>query len=149
MKVILLQDVASLGKRNEIKDVASGYARNFLLPRKLVVIASLLVVNGLKRQKDKEVVQNQLKKKEYLDLQKKLEKIEIKILRKTTDKGKLFGSVGAKDIVQKIEELMSVKIDEAKIKLKESIKRVGEYKVSIELTKGVEAQTKILVTSGD
>ena len=121
MKVILLEDVKSLGKKGEIVNVNDGYARNFILPKKLGLEATNKNLNDLKLQKQNEekVAQEQLDAAK--ELAKKIEagKVEVKI--KTGEGGRTFGSVSSKEIAVAVKEQMGYDIDKKKIQMKDSI----------------------------
>ena len=145
MKVILLQDVKALGKKGEIVNVNDGYARNFILPKKLGIEANGKNMNDLKLQKS-----NQEKiARENLEAAKKLSeelaKGQIVLSIKVGDGGKTFGSVSSKEIAVAVKEQMNLDIDKKKIQLKEVIKTLGEHQVPIKLHPEVTAQLKVIV----
>lgn len=145
MKVILLQDVKSLGKKGEIVNVNDGYARNFILPKKLGIEANSKNMNDLKLQKS-----NQEKiAKENLEAAKKLaaelEKGQVALAIKVGDAGKTFGSVSSKEIAAAVKEQMNLDVDKKKIQLKEVLKTLGEHQVPIKLHPEVTAQLKVIV----
>lgn len=145
MKVILLQDVKALGKKGEIVNVNDGYARNFILPKKLGIEANGKNMNDLKLQKS-----NQEKiARENLEAAKKLSeelaKGQIMLSIKVGDGGKTFGSVSSKEIAVAVKEQMNLDIDKKKIQLKEVIKTLGEHQVPIKLHPEVTAQLKVIV----
>lgn len=145
MKVILLQDVKSLGKKGEIVNVNDGYARNFILPKKLGVEANNKNMNELKLQKKKEEKIAQ----EHLDAAKKLAealeagKVELPI--KVGEGGRTFGSVSSKEIAQAVKDQMELEVDKKKIQLKETIKTLGIHIVPVKLHPEVTAQLKVSV----
>ena len=145
MKVILLQDVKALGKKGEIVNVNDGYARNFILPKKLGIEANGKNMNDLKLQKS-----NQEKiARENLEAAKKLSeelaKGQIVLSIKVGDGGKTFGSVSSKEIAVAVKEQMNLYIDKKKIQIKEVIKTLGEHQVPIKLHPEVTAQLKVIV----
>ena len=145
MKVILLQDVKALGKKGEIVNVNDGYARNFILPKKLGIEANGKNMNDVKLQKS-----NQEKiARENLEAAKKLSeelaKGQIVLSIKVGDGGKTFGSVSSKEIAVAVKEQMNLDIDKKKIQLKEVIKTLGEHQVPIKLHPEVTAQLKVIV----
>lgn len=145
MKVILLQDVKSLGKKGEIVSVNDGYARNFILPKKLGIEANSKNMNDLKLQKS-----NQEKiAKENLEAAKKLAqelaKGQVELAIKVGEGGKAFGSVSNKEIAEAVKEQMNLDIDKKKIQLKEALKTLGEHQVPIKLHSEVTAQLKVVV----
>ena len=145
MKVILLEDVKSLGKKGDVVNVNDGYARNFLLKTKKGIEANGKNMNDLKLQKanaDK-VAQENLEAAKELGEQIAKGKIEVSI--KTGEGGKVFGSVSSKEIAQAAEEQLGLKIDKKKIQLKEQIKSLGVHNVPIKLHQNVTTELKVHV----
>ena len=145
MKVILLEDVKSLGKKGDVVNVNDGYARNFLLKTKKGIEANGKNMNDLKLQKanaDK-VAQENLEAAKELGEQIAKGKIEVSI--KTGEGGKVFGSVSSKEIAQAAEEQLGLKIDKKKIQLKEQIKSLGVHNVTIKLHPKVTTELKVHV----
>ena len=146
MKIILLEDVKSLGKKGEIVDVSDGYARNFILPKKKGVEATGANLNTLKLQKanQEKIAQENFEAAKELaaDLQK--EPVEIKI--KAGEGGKLFGAISSKEIAAAIKEQHGLDVDKKKIVLDEPIKTLGAHIVKIKLHKDVSTEVKINVT---
>ena len=145
MKVILLQDVKALGKKGEVVNVNDGYARNFILPKKLVVEANGKNLNDLKLQKNNEAKVAQ----EHLDAAKKLAE-ELKagkvvLTMKVGEGGRTFGSVSSKEIAEAVKEQMHLDIDKKKIQLKEQIKTLGTHIVSVKLHPEVTAELNVSV----
>lgn len=147
MKVILQKDVQNLGEAGDIKDVSDGYARNFLIPRNLVMIAD---------EKSRKILQHQekivkLKKAKRRKISEKLfeslNNIEIKITAHAGEEGKLFGAVTSIDIVKKLKEA-GFEIDKRKINLTEPIKQLGNYTVTAKLDDGLAANLKVIVEKG-
>ena len=145
MKVILLEDVKSLSKKGEIVNVNDGYARNFILPKKLGLEATNKNLNDLKLQKQNEEKVAQ----EILDAAKELAgkieagKVEVKI--KTGEGGRTFGSVSSKEIAVAVKEQLGYDIDKKKIQMKDSIKNLGTYIVPVKLHAKVTAELKVHV----
>lgn len=145
MKVILLEDVKSLGKKGQIVNVNDGYARNFILPKKLGLEATNKNLNDLKLQKQNEEKVAQEILDAAKDLAKKIEagKVEVKI--KTGEGGRTFGSVSSKEIAVAVKEQMGYDIDKKKIQMKDSIKNLGTYIVPVKLHAKVTAELKVHV----
>ncbi len=145
MKVILLQDVKSLGKKGEIVEVSEGYARNMLLKKGLGKEATGKNLNDLKLQKANE----EKRAKEALDaavaLQGELSDKEIKIAVKTGEGGRVFGSVSAKEIAEEVKKQLDLTIDKKKILLDAPIKELGVKQVSVKLHPKVTAELRINV----
>ena len=145
MKVILLEDVKSLGKKGEIVNVNDGYARNFLLKTKKGIEANGKNMNDLKLQKanaDK-VAQENLEAAKELGEQIAKGKIEVSI--KTGEGGKVFGSVSSKEIAQAAKEQLNMELDKKKLVLPNPIKTVGTTSVSVKLHPQVTAELKVVV----
>lgn len=145
MKVILQEDVKSIGKKGQIIEVKEGYARNFLLPKKLAVEATQGNVKELDRQKQ---IKSQKAEKELQEAQKLAEKIKavtVSLKVKSGDNGKLFGAVTSKDIAENLVKTHKIDIDKRKIDLSENIKTVGDHEVKIKLHPQVIAELKVRV----
>jgi large subunit ribosomal protein L9 len=145
MKVILLKDVPGVGKKDEVKDVADGYARNFLLVKKLAKPATESALIQLEAEKEAlaKNSEEQLKIQEELTAQ--LDGQEIEITAKADDQGKLYGSITAIKIAKVLVD-KGFKVTKKNIKLPEPIKEAGEYDITLEMDHGLEAKIKIIVT---
>lgn len=145
MKVILLENVKSLGKKGEIVNVNDGYARNFILPKKLGVEATGKNLNDLKLQKnnEKKVAQENLNAAKELAAELSAGKVELAI--KVGEGGRTFGSVSSKEIAVAVKDQMQLDIDKKKIQLKESIKSLGTHIVTVKLHPEVSAELKVVV----
>lgn len=145
MKVILLEDVKSLGKKGQIVNVNDGYARNFILPKKLGLEANNKNLNDLKLKKanDEKIAQEQLE--EAQELGKKIEAGKVTLAIKVGEGGRTFGSVSTKEIAAAVKEQMGYDIDKKKIQLKEAIKTLGTHNVPVKLHTKVTAELKVVV----
>ena len=145
MKVRLLQDVKSLGKKGEIVNVNDGYARNFILPKKLGVEATGKNLNDLKLQKnnEKKVAQENLDAAKALAA--KLAEGEVVLAIKVGEGGRTFGSVSSKEIAAAVKEQMGLELDKKKISLKEPVKSLGTHIVTVKLHPEVAAELKVSV----
>ena len=145
MKVILLENVKSLGKKGEIVNVNDGYARNFILPKKLGLEATPKNLNDLKLQKnnEKKVAQENLDAAKELAAELSAGKVELAI--KVGEGGRTFGSVSSKEIAVAVKDQMQLDIDKKKIQLKESIKSLGTHIVTVKLHPEVSAELKVVV----
>lgn len=148
MKVILLEDVKSLGKRDEIVDVSDGYARNYVLPKKLGVEATPKNLNDLKLKKAHEdkVAAELLAQAQALADKMKDESITLSI--KVGEGGKTFGSVSSKEIAEAMKSQLGHNIEKKKIVLKEPIKSLGTHIVDIKLHTKVTAKMSVKVVEG-
>lgn len=146
MKVILLQDVKALGKKGEIVDVSDGYARNFILPKKVGLEANNQNMNNLRLQKKKEdkIAQDNLDAAKSLAAELEAGKVELSI--KVGEGGKTFGSVSSKEIGAAVKAQMGLEVDKKKIQLKDTIKVLGTHLVPIKLHPEVVAELKVVVT---
>ncbi len=145
MKVILLQDVKSLGKKGEIVNVNDGYARNFILPKNLGLEATGKNLNDLKLQKANEVKVAQELLDEAKTLAKKLEAGQVELAIKVGEGGRAFGSVSSKEIAIAVKEQMNYEVDKKKIQLKDALKTLGTHTVPVKLHAKVTADLKVII----
>ncbi len=145
MKVILLQDVKGQGKKGELVSVSDGYARNFLLPRNLAMLADSQAMNELRNKEASVQYHREMDKKAAEEAAATLKDKRIVIHAKAGQKGKLFGSVTTKEVSEAIEKQTSVSVDKRKINMKD-IKAYGTYSADIKFTQGVTATVEIEVT---
>ena len=145
MEVVLLEDVKSLGKKGQVVKVNEGYARNFILPKKLGVEATTKNLNDLKLKKanEEKVAAQQLAAAK--ELGEKLEKASVTLAIKAGDNGKAFGSVSGKEIARAIEEQLKLDIDKKKLVLPEHLKTFGTHEVPVKLHKDVTAKLAVKV----
>lgn len=145
MKVILLEDVKSLGKKGEIVNVNDGYARNFILPKKLGLEGTSKNLNDLKLQKqnDEKVAQEKLDAAKALAEEIKEKSITVKI--QAGVEGKVFGSISSKEIATEAKKQLNMDIDKKKIVIPDAIKSLGTYNVNIKLHKDVTATLAVKV----
>jgi large subunit ribosomal protein L9 len=144
MKVILLKDVEKLGTKGDIKEVADGYARNFLIPEKLAVLASKSEIAKLEEQKEIETRQAEEELARYQETATQMDGLELEIPVKIDEDGKLFGAVNANQISEKLQE-KGFEIKKGQVKLEEPIKEIGEHEVIVELPHNLEARVKVIV----
>ena len=147
MKVILQQEVKKLGKKGDILEVSEGYARNFLLPQKLAIPATSVNVNTVSQQKASEARKAQRMTEEAQMLAAQMAKIEVTLPVKTGEGGKLFGSINTKDVADAILAQHKLELDKRKIEIKEAIKSLGSYDVTVKLHPEVSAKIKVHVTA--
>ena len=145
MQVVLLKDVKSLGKKGQVVKVNDGYARNFILPKKLGVEATPQNLNQLKQQKAHEakVAAEQLAEAQALGAE--LAKVSVKLAVKVGEGGRLFGAISSKEIVQAAKEQCGLELDKKKIVLPEPIKTLGVHTVPVKLHRDVTAELKVEV----
>jgi len=144
MKVILLQDVEKLGKKGEVKEVANGYARNFLIPNKLVVLATEPELKKLEEQKEIETQKAEEELLYFQGIASQVDGLEIEIAVKVGEEGKLFGAVTASQIAEKLKE-KGFGIEKEQVKLEAPIKELGEYEAVVEFPHNLETKIKIIV----
>jgi len=144
MKVILLEDIDKLGKKGEIKEVANGYARNLLIPKKMAVLASKSEILRLEKQKeiDEEKVEKELIL--FQEIASQMDGFELEISTKVGEDNKLFGAITASKISEELKK-NNFEIKKDQIKLKEPIKETGEYEIQIELPHNLEAKIKLVI----
>ena len=148
MKVILQQDVRGQGKKGQLVEVSDGYARNFLLPRKLAVSATAENVNTMKQQEKARKAQEAAEKAEAEALSKKLEGLMVKISAKAGEGGRLFGAVTAKEISEALAAQHGLNIAKTKLVLEDPIKSCGSYSLKCKLGHEVTGVVNVLVVEG-
>lgn len=145
MKVILLEDVKALGKKGEIVDINEGYARNFVLPKKLGIEANAKNLNDLKLANKRA----EKKAQEELDAARELAKVveaePVRTTIKVGEGGRTFGTVSSKEIAQAAKEQRGLELDKKKIQLPEALKALGTYEVAVKLHKEVTATLRVKV----
>lgn len=146
MKVILLEDVKSLGKKGDVVNVNDGYARNFVLPRKLGIEANNKNMNDLKLKKANDEKQAKEQLEAAQAFAKEMEQEEVALSIKAGEGGRTFGSISSKEIAQAYKEQCGKEIDKKKIILPEAIKSFGVFEVGIKLHPSVTGRLKVKVT---
>ena len=148
MKVILLDDVAKVGRRGEVRDVSDGYARNFLIPKKLALSASAGNLKNLERIKQQAHAKADRVKADADGVRQRIEALTLQERRQASEEGKLFGSVTSQDIAEFLDK-HGIKIERRRIHLDEPIKTLGETTVPIRLHQDVTAQFKVSVARSE
>ena len=143
MKVILLENVKGVGKKDEIINANDGYARNFLFPKNLAIEANSTNLSKLKSKQDSASFKKSEEKKNAEEMKEKLSKIVLKINVKAGENGKIFGGVTAKEISEQLKKQYNYNIDKKKIDLKETIKTIGMFTIDLKLFEGVVGKLKI------
>jgi large subunit ribosomal protein L9 len=144
MKVILLQNVEDVGKKYEVKEVKDGYARNFLIVKKLAKPATKQALKWLDSQKENIEKEASEELKKFQELASNLDDLEVQITLKVGDEGQLFESVNAQKIAEKLKE-MGFEVKKSQIDLSEAIKQIGEFKVKINLEHNLEAEINLSI----
>ena len=147
MKVILLQDVPGTGKKEQILDVSEGYARNYLLPRKLGMEATATALNSVKRAKAAEEHREMLRRQEAMETADKLRKKTITLTARAGEKGRLYGSITGQEIADALEKQHGVKVEKRRIELSDAIRATGEYEASVWLYAGISVPMKVIVVA--
>lgn len=147
MKVILLADVKGSGKKEQIIEVSDGYARNFLLPRKLAVEATSTAINAAQKSKAAEDHREGLRRKEAQEIAEKLRKKEIRLTAKAGEKGRLYGSITGQEVADALEAQHGIKVEKRRVELSEPIRAIGEYEASVWLYAGITTPMRVIVTA--
>ena len=145
MKVILQQDVRGQGKKGQLVEVSDGYARNFLLPKKLAVPATAENVNTMKQQEKARQAQMAAEKAEAQALAEKLKSIQVKLTAKAGEGGRLFGAVTSKEIAEALSAQHGLNIAKTKLVLDEPIKSCGGYQITAKLGYEIMGTVKVMV----
>lgn len=146
MKVVLIADVKGLGKKDEVKEVSDGYARNFLFKKKLAIEADSKALNEIKNKEASRQHKIEVEKAQANELAAKLKEITVKIVAQAGADGKLYGSVTSKDIAEKLEKDHGIVIDKRKLNLSESIKSYGTYTADVKLYADIVGKVTVKVT---
>ena len=145
MKVVFLQDVPNVARAGDVKEVADGYSRNYLLPRKLAVIATPAELKNLELQRKAEARREVRTEQEAEAFAKVLQDTTVVLKMRAGTKDKLYGSVTSADIAKEIKKLTKQDVDKRKIELAEPIRELGSHQVSIKLIKDVTAIVNVVV----
>ena len=147
MKVILLQDIKGVGRKNQVINAADGYARNYLFAKKLAVEANAENMNKLNSQNEAKQYKKDVEREKAKEIAKKLENITLEIKVQSGENGKIFGSVSSKEISENLEKQYKIAVDKKKIELKEPIKTLGERTIEVKLFEGVTGKINLKVTN--
>ena len=143
MKVILLKDVKGTGKKNEVKEVSDGYARNYLLPKKLAVPADNTNMKELNEKNKSKELKAQKEYEEAVELGDKMKEMNIEIYSKAGEGGRLFGSITAKEIAEQLKKQKGITVDKRKILLNEPIRVLGSRFVEIKIHQKVVTKIRV------
>ena len=146
MRVIFLQDVPNVARAGEIKEVANGYGRNFLIPRKLALRAGSEAINTMGAQLKMEARSQSQTEAELLELANHLNGREVILEARTGGKDRLYGSITSADIVAELESNTGLVVDKRKVRLSEPIRQLGSYEVAIRLAEDIVPKIKVTVT---
>ncbi|GEM_PF-40119 len=146
MKVILLKDVPGTGKRGEIKEVADGYAHNFLIKKKLAEPASKQSVRSVQEKEAKKLRDNQKNRQRTEQMVSRLDGAEIEVSEKTNDEGRLYAAITAQKLSSYIQKKCGITVDPKQIIIEDPIKEIGDHRVRIDLGYGLEAELSVIVS---
>ena len=146
MKVVFLQNVTRVARAGEIKEVADGYGRNFLIPQKLALPASVEAINNLSSQIAMQARSQAQTEAEFLEMAENLEGREVILEARIGSKDRLYGSVTAADIAAELERVTGFAVDKRKVEMEESIRQVGSYEVTVRLAKDIAPKIKVTVS---
>ncbi len=148
MKVLLLADVKGQGKKDQIVEVSDGYARNFLFPKKLAVLADAKVMSESKSKEEARQFKLKEEKAAAKALADKLATLTVKINASSGGDGRLYGSITSKDIAEKLREQYKIEIDKRKLVLQDNIKSYGTYEVEVKVYPEITSKLKVTVSEG-
>lgn len=146
MKVMLTKDVENIGRAGEIKDVADGFGRNYLIPRKLAVLAGRGAEGEARRIKDAAVRRESKEQEAARELAEEIDNKTVVVRLKVGAEDKVFGAITSEDIAKAIKQQHQVEVDRRRIELKEPLKQLGEHKVPLRLHRDVEARVNLIIT---
>ncbi|CDD16708.1 MAG: 50S ribosomal protein L9 [Clostridia bacterium] len=147
MKVILLDNIKGVGKKDEIINASDGYARNYLFPKKLAVEATKENLSKLDSKNEANKFKKQNEKNEAEEIAKQLKEITLTIKVKAGESGKIFGGVTSKEISENLKNQYKIEVDKKKIEVKETIKNLGRFNINIKLYEGVNAKLNVNITA--
>lgn len=146
MKVVLLQDVKAQGKKGQIIDVSEGYARNFLFPKKLAIVADAKAINDVKNKESSEKHKKEVEKAEASALAGKLSQVKVTLKAEAGDGGRFYGAITAKDIQEELKKQSGIEIDKRKIVLDSPIKAFGTYILDVKVYTEITAKLTVVVS---
>ncbi|MGE5618290.1 MAG: 50S ribosomal protein L9 [Sphingomonadaceae bacterium] len=145
MKVLLLQDVKGVGEAGQVKEVAEGYARNYLFPKKLATPATPSALKELEARQAAERKRQAKLDEEMRGLAQKIAGSSVTVRSKVGEGGKLYGSITTADVAEALERQLGEVVDKRKIEIEEPIRHVGEYKIPVKLSKNVSTTVNLVV----
>lgn len=146
MKVVFIEDVPNVGKAGELKEVPDGYGRNFLIPKKLATPATTDAIKNIEAQIKKRAIIEAKTEEELVELAAQLEGKEVNIEARIGEQDRLYGSITASDIAEKLKSSSGLNVDKRKIELDEPIRQVGSHEVILRLGKEITAKITVTVT---
>lgn len=145
MKVIFMQDVAGVAKKNDVKEVSSGYAANFLFPKGFAKVATPEAIKKAEFEKANSIAKKEELKENAKEIGAKLQGLKLVFKGKVGDSGNLYGAIAEKDIMEKIEKEAKVELAKKNVKMEKHIKTLGEHEVEIKISEEVSVKVKVVV----
>lgn len=145
MKVVFLKDVSSKGRAGEIKEVADGYARNFLFPKKLALPATSDAIKTAQTQAAGKARSRVRLQEELSEVAKLIDGKELHFKARAGEKGRLHGSITSAQIAEELSNLANVEIDKKKVAIEEPLRQIGDHEVKISFSKDIEAKVKVII----
>jgi len=145
MKVVLLEDLPGKGKAGEIKEVSKGYAKNFLLPRGLALIATPTVMKQVESRLEKEKLEESIDRDKLVELAQQIEGREIRFKARMGAGERLFGSITAADVAEELSRAIGSPIDKKKIDIEKSLRKTGSYEVAVKLASDINPQITVVI----
>lgn len=145
MKVVLLEDLPGKGKAGEIKEVSKGYAKNFLLPQGLALIASPTVIKQVESSLEKEKLEESIDRDKLVELAQQIEGKEIRFKARMGAGERLFGSITAADVAEELSRAIGSVIDKKKIDIEKSLRKTGSYEVAVKLASDLNPQITVVI----
>jgi len=145
MKIVLLEDVAGTGKAGEIKEVSKGYAKNFLLPRKLALIATPAVTKQVESRLEKEKLEESIDREKLVELAQQIEGKEIRLKARLGAGERLFGSITAADVAEELSRTIGSVIDKKKIDIEKAFRQTGSYEVAVKLASDIKPKITVVI----
>jgi large subunit ribosomal protein L9 len=145
MKVVLLEDLPGRGKAGEIKEVSNGYARNFLLPRGLALLATPAVIKQVESRLEQEKLEESIDRDKLVELAQQIEGKEIHFQARMGAGERLFGSITAADVAEKLSQAIGSVIDKKKIDIEQSLRKTGRHQVAVKLASDLNPQITVVI----
>jgi large subunit ribosomal protein L9 len=145
MKVVLLEDLPGKGRAGEIKEVSKGYARNFLLPRGLALVATPTVIKQVEYRLETEKLEESIDRDKLVELAQQIEGREIRFEARMGAGERLFGSITAADVAEELSKAIGSPIDKKKIDIEKSLRKTGSYEVAVKLTSDLNPQITVVI----
>jgi large subunit ribosomal protein L9 len=145
MKVVLLEDLPGRGKAGEIKEVSKGYAKNFLLPRGLALLATPTVIKQVESRLEKEKLEEGVDRDKLVELAQQIEGREIRFKARMGAGERLFGSITAADVAEELSRAIGSVIDKKKIDIEKSLRKTGSYEVAVKLASDINPQITVVI----